>query len=39
MYPYMRSLGPAGAAMPVDLPPGQMPTTPSLEAVPAMPKP
>jgi hypothetical protein len=39
MYPYIRSLGPAGAAMPVDLPPGQMPTTPSLEAVPAMPKP
>ena len=39
MYAYIRSLGPAGVAMPVDLPPGEMPTTPYLEAVPVMPKP
>ena len=35
----IRSLGPAGEAMPVALPPGQLPTPPYSEAVPHPPKP
>ncbi len=39
VYAYIRSLGPAGAAAPVDLPPDQKPTIPYIEAVPHPPKP
>ncbi len=39
IYAYIRSLGPAGEAMPGALPPGQLPTTPYIEAVPHPPKP
>jgi mono/diheme cytochrome c family protein len=39
IYAYIRSLGPAGVAMPADLPPGQMPTEPYFEALPLIPKP
>ncbi|HLB97860.1 MAG TPA: c-type cytochrome, partial [Acetobacteraceae bacterium] len=39
MYAYIRSLGPAGVATPADLPPGQKPTTPYIEALPQPPKP
>ena len=39
MYVYLRSLGPAGAPTPADLPPGQMPTTPYVEVAPQAPKP
>ena len=34
MYVYIHSLGPAGTPTPVDLPPGQTPTGPYVEAVP-----
>jgi hypothetical protein len=34
MYAYMHGLGPAGAPVPVDLPPGQTPTGPYVEAAP-----
>ena len=39
MYAYIHSLGPAGAPMPVDLPPGRLPTAPYIEAPPQAPKP
>ncbi len=39
MYAYIRSLGPAGAMTPPDLPPDRTPTTPYIEAVPRPPKP
>lgn len=37
MYAYIRSLGPAGAATPADLPPGVLPKTAYIEAVPLTP--
>lgn len=39
IYAYIRSLGAAGTLMPADLPPGQTPTTPYVEAEPQSPKP
>jgi cytochrome c1 len=39
MYAYIRSLGPAGEPVRGDLPPGQLPTTPYIEAPPQIPKP
>jgi hypothetical protein len=39
IYVYIRSLGPAGAPTPPDLPPGKPPSTPYVEAVPHPPKP
>ncbi len=34
MYAYIRSLGPAGEAMPAALPPGETPKTPYIDAIP-----
>ena len=39
MYAYIRSLGPGGVVTPADLPPGEKPTTPYIEALPQPPKP
>ena len=37
VYAYVRSLGPGGEAMPIDLAPGETPTTPYVEATPVQP--
>lgn len=39
IYDYVHSLGPAGAPAPADLPPGQTPKGPYVEAAPQAPKP